>query len=142
MEQLQALLGNLWIGKYGGPWDSRIVLAMKPHQKHVQNIYDFIWIIFVSYRKLNGIEKSSGLHVPRCYDAIRISSYGSNKIWIISLDARQGYHQISVRHIYRENQPYLHQTTKNIHSSLCHSGPLTPPISILYSYTNQQMKNK
>ena len=48
----------------------------------------------VSYRKLNDIKKPFEFPIPSCDDAIGTVSSVSNKIWIISLDARQGYHQI------------------------------------------------
>ena len=57
MEQVKALLINVCIEKCGGPWGSSIVLAAKPYQEHIQNIDDFIWIICIYYRTLNGIAK-------------------------------------------------------------------------------------
>ena len=57
MEQVQDLLRNARIEKFGGPWGSIIVLAAKPHQGHIQNIDDFVWRMCVSYRKLNDITK-------------------------------------------------------------------------------------
>ena len=65
----------------------------------MKNIDYFIRRMCVSYRRLNGITKPSELTITRCGDAIRKSGTGPNKFWIISLDARQGYHQISVRHV-------------------------------------------
>ena len=56
----------------------------------------------VSYRKLNGFIKHFYLPSKHCDDSISTLVSGSNKIWIISLDERQGYHQISVRHVDRE----------------------------------------
>ena len=53
----------------------------------------------VSYRKLNGIIGPSEFPIPRFDDDISTVGAGLNKFWIISLDARQGYHQISVRHV-------------------------------------------
>ena len=102
MEKLQYLLNNVWIEKCGRPWGGSIVLAAKPHQEHIQNIDDFIWIMCVSYRKRIGIDKHFGFPIPCCDDAISTVGARSNKIWIILLDARQGYHQISVRHIDRK----------------------------------------
>ena len=57
----------------------------------------------VSYRKLNAVTKPFQLPIQRC-DAIIIIALGcgADEIWIISLDARQGYHQIVVRKIDRE----------------------------------------
>ena len=42
MEQVQALLKNVWIDKCGVPWSIRILLATKPYQEHFQNIDGFI----------------------------------------------------------------------------------------------------
>ena len=68
----------------------------------MKNIDYFIRRMCVSYRRLNGITKPSELTITRCGDAIRKSGTGPNKILIISLYARQGYHQISVQNVDRE----------------------------------------
>ena len=68
----------------------------------------------VSYRKFNGSTKTLNSPIICCDDAISTVGAGSNKIWIISLDARQGYHQILFCHVDRdkisfskpENQKY------------------------------------
>ena len=86
MEKLQALLKNVWVEKCGGSWGSSIVLAKKTHQEHIQNIDDFIWIMCVSYRKLNGITKPFYLTTPLCYDTISTTS--TDQIFITSLDTR------------------------------------------------------
>ena len=41
MEQVQALIKNVWIEKCVGPWGSSIVWAAKTNQEHIQNIDDF-----------------------------------------------------------------------------------------------------
>jgi len=38
MEQIVDLLKNDWIEECLGPWASKIVLAPKPHQEHVNDI--------------------------------------------------------------------------------------------------------
>ena len=38
MEQVQALLNNLWIEKCEGHWGRSIVLATKPHQEHIKTL--------------------------------------------------------------------------------------------------------
>ena len=95
------MIRNTRIEKCGGHWGSGIVLAAKTHQEFFQNIDDLIWRMCVSYGKLNGIKKTFELPIPRCDGNIITVGYGSNKILIISLDSRQGYHQISVRHVNR-----------------------------------------
>ena len=97
MEQITQLLRNKWIDRCEGPWGSMIVLAQKPHQENIINIADFIWRMCVSYRRLNTITKIFQFPIPRCDDAIIILDDGARSIWIISLGARQGYHQIAVR---------------------------------------------
>ena len=83
LDQVHALLINLWIEKCGGTWDGRIVLAVKPHQEHIQNIGDFIRIICFSYTKLNGIIKPIDFHIPCCGDAISKVGAGPSTTWII-----------------------------------------------------------
>ena len=60
-----------------------------------------------SYRKVNGITEPFNLTIPRCDDAITTVGSVSNKMYITSLDARQGYHQISVRHVDREKLAFF-----------------------------------
>ena len=50
----------------------------------------------VSYRRLNAVTKPFQFPIPRCDDAITILGCGAVLIWIISLDARQGYHQVAI----------------------------------------------
>ena len=130
MEQVQALLINVWIEQWGGPRGSSIVLATKYHLEHIQNIDDFIWRICVSYRKLNSITKPFEFPIPHLDDSIRTVGYGSNKIWIVSLEARQRYHQMSACHVHKKSWLCLHHRTKIIRYSSCNLGPLTPTYSI------------
>ena len=51
----------------------------------------------ISYQNLNSITKLFEFPIPRYYDAIISVGAGSRKIWIILMDARQGYHQVSVK---------------------------------------------
>jgi len=80
-----------------------IVLAQKHHQENVTNIEDFVWRMHVLYCRPNAITKPSQFPISRCNGAITILGGGAGNIWIISLDARQCYHQISVRKNDREN---------------------------------------
>ena len=50
-----------------------------------------------SYRWLNTVTKPFQFPIPRCDDVITILGCGAVLIWIISLDARQGYHQVAMR---------------------------------------------
>ena len=74
-----------------------IVLDAKPHQEYVTNIDAFISMMCVSYCELNRITKPFQYHIPRCDDLIYILSNSSTLIFIIPLDARQGYYQISLK---------------------------------------------
>ena len=80
-----------------GGWCSPIVLAPKPHQEHVTNIKDFVWRMCVSYRGLNRVTNPFEYPISRCDVAIEDIGDGTGKLYFISLDAAQGYHQIKVR---------------------------------------------
>ena len=56
----------------------------------------------VSYRKLSAVTKPFQFPIPRCDAVTFILGCGADEVWIISLDARQGYHQVSVRKQDRE----------------------------------------
>jgi len=107
MKQLKALLNNDWIELCFGAWGSSIVLAAKPHQEHVLDIEDFIWRMCVSYRKLNSVTKPFQYPIPQCDDAITIMIVGTNFVWIITVDVRQGYHQVSVHRADREKLAFF-----------------------------------
>ena len=92
MQQVSQLLGNTKIEPCDGPWGSIIVLAQKPHQENVTHVEDFVWCMYVSYRCLNAITKPFQFPIPRCDDAIIILGGYAGNIWMISIDARQGYH--------------------------------------------------
>ena len=108
MTQVEQLLDNDWITECKqGSWGSMIVLAPKPHQEKVVDIQDFVWRMCVSYRGLNKVTKPFEYLIPRCDNAISSLDGGSGIIWIICLDARQGYHQIFVRMMDREKLAFL-----------------------------------
>ena len=54
------------------------------------------------YRKLNSTKKLSAFYITWCDNKIAIIGGGSNEIYIISLDASQGYHQVAVKKSYRD----------------------------------------
>ena len=97
MKQIAELLKNGWIRLCQGPWGSIIVLAAKPHQEKCTHINDFIWRMCVSYRKLNAVTKPFQFPIPRCDVSITIIGNGAKTLYLIALDNRQGYHQVSVR---------------------------------------------
>ena len=97
MQQLDILLDNGWIEECEGTWGSSIVLAAKPHQKHITTIDDFVWRMCVSYRALNQVTLPFEYPIPRCDDAIDNFGDSVGHLFFISLDNKTGYHQISVR---------------------------------------------
>jgi len=127
MKQIRALLGNDWIELCFGPWGRAIVLAAKPHQEHIENIEDFIWRMCASYRKLNSVTKPFQYPIPQCDDAISIMVVGANCIWIITVDARQGYHQVSVRKIDREKLAFFAPDYKKYTFKVMPFGPTNAP---------------
>ena len=98
METIETLLANNFIeeSREGG-WGSPIVLAPKPHQEHVTEIENFIWRMCVSYRGLNKVTNPFEYPIGRCDAAIEDVGDGHGRVYFISLDAAQGYHQIKVR---------------------------------------------
>ena len=59
--------------------------------------------MYIYYGKITGITKPFELPITRYDYAISTVSAVSKKIWIISLDTRQGNHKFSVCHIDRKN---------------------------------------
>ena len=102
MEQVHQLLSNRWSKQCKGPWGSLIVILAKPHQQHVTNINNLIWRICDSYRKLNVVTKPFQYPIPQCDESVTILNFGAHRIWIITLDARHGYHQVAVRTVDQE----------------------------------------
>ena len=108
MEHIESLLHNDWIERCGGAWGSMIVLAPKPHQEEVTDINKFVWRMCVSYRKLNSITEPFEYPIPRCDDAVSILGLQAGEhLYFISLDAKQGYHQILVRKADREKLAFF-----------------------------------
>jgi len=127
MKQLKALLNNDWIELCFGAWGSLIVLPAKPHQEHVLDIEDFIWQMCVSYRKLNSVTKPFQYPIPRCDDTITIMIVGTNFVWIITVDVRQGYHQVSVRRADREKLAFFAPDHKKYCFKVMPFGPTNEP---------------
>ena len=127
MEQISSLLKNDWIEECGGAWGSMIVLAAKPHQEHIDDITKFIWRMCVSYRGLNRVTKPFEYPIPRCDDAISIFQVGSCLIWIITVDARQGYHQVRVRQFDMEKLAFFAPDDKKYCFKVMPFGPVNAP---------------
>ena len=97
LSQITTLLNNKLIKKCGGSWGRLVVLAAKPHQEYVINIDNFVWRMCVSYSALNRITKPFQFPILRCDNSVYMLVNGSVLIFIITLDAYQGYHQIAVK---------------------------------------------
>ena len=94
---------------------SQVVLAAKPHQEHVHDIKKFVWRKCISYRGLNKITKIYKYSIPRCNMVVTIFEIGSSKIWIITVDTNQGYHQIGVQECDVETLAFFTPDNKNMH---------------------------
>ena len=128
MNNIQTLLDNNWIKECGGPWGSMIVLAPKPHQEHVTDIKDFVWRMCVSYRQLNSITKPFEYPIPRCDDAVdSLVTCIGNQIHFISLDAKQGYHQVQVKHSDKEKLAFFSPNNKKYTFTVMPFGPTNAP---------------
>ena len=95
-EWIRSLPKNNWIEECKGPWGIHILFAEKPHQEHMENIEDFVWRICILYRVLNKVTRPFEYPIPRCDNAISMIEVGAYVIYIITVDAKQGYHQVIV----------------------------------------------
>ena len=140
MSQVEALLNNDWIEESQGPWGSIIVLAPKPHQEHIMDIEEFIWRMCVSYRGLNSVTKPFTYPIPRCDDAIGSLNIGAGKIYIITVDARQGYHQVAVRSADKEKLAFFAPNGKKYTYKVMPFGPMNAPA--FYTYMMQKFRDE
>ena len=106
-ESIYDLLSNSWIRECSWPWLSKAVLAPKPHQEHVTDIGDFVWRFCVNYRPLNAVTKPYDYPIPRCDDALEDFGDSKGKLYFISVDAKFGYHQISVNEFSQEKLAFM-----------------------------------
>ena len=65
--------------------------------------------------------------IPRYDDAITISECGAVLIWIISLDARQGYHQVEVRFADQEKLAFFTPSDEKFCFTVIPFGPTNAP---------------
>ena len=127
MKQILDLLKNEWIRECDGPWGSIIVLAPKPHQEHVEKIEDFVWRMCVSYRGLNAVTKPFTYPIPRCDDAIHVLNIGGVQVFLITVDAKQGYHQIAVKKSDQEKLAFFAPNHKKYTYRVMPFGPTNAP---------------
>ena len=140
MEQVEGLLANDWIEETKGAWGSIIVLAPKPHQEHIEDIDEFVWRMCVSYRKLNSVTKPFAYPIPRCDDAIGSLNLGSGTIFIITVDARQGYHQVKVRESDKDKLAFFAPNGKKYTYKVMPFGPMNAPA--YYTFMMQQFRDE
>ena len=103
------------------------MLAAKPHQEYIDDINKFIWKMCVSYRGLNKVTKSYEYPIPRCDMAMTIFQMGSLKIWIITVDEKQGYHQVMVRECDIKKLAFFAPKHKKYAFKVMPFGPINAP---------------
>ena len=106
---------------------STIVLAPKPHQEHVQNIEDFVWRMCVSYRGLNRVTLPFAYPIPRCDDAIAAFNVGGSNIYIITVDAKQGYYHVAVKKGDQEKLAFFAPNNRKYTFKVMPFGPTSAP---------------
>ena len=129
VQQINNLLKNKRIQTCGGSWGGMIVLADKPHQENVYDIIKFVWCICVSYGGWNKVTKINEHSISRYDMAITIIELGSAGIYFITVDAKQGYHQISVRDCNIEKLAFFGPDIQQYSFTVMPFGPINvPPI--------------
>ena len=61
-----------------------------------KKVEDFVWRLFLSYCGLNKVTRPFEYPIPRCDYSISIIPVGASVLYIITVDAKQGYHQVTV----------------------------------------------
>ena len=92
------MTGQKSVGEHGQYECVSRQTASRAHQRYQEIYLAYVRII----RGLNKTTKIFENPIPRCDDAITIFHVGSNIIWIITVDARQLYHQVLVHAMDKE----------------------------------------
>ncbi len=71
----------------------KALLAPKPHQEHVHNIKDFVWLSCINYIPLHQVTHPIAYPIPCCNNAVE-NAFGGFWMWLS--DAIMGYNQLSV----------------------------------------------
>ena len=116
-----------------------IMFAPKLHQENVKNIHDFIWRICVSYRVLNTVKQYFTFAIPRCADSIEDFGDLNGLMFFITLDARQGCHQITVRFWDQEKLAFFCPYGSKKKFEVMPFGTKNAPFSILQWYNNSRV---
>ena len=127
MTHVNDLKHNDHVTKCGGPWLSKIVLAPKPHQEHIEDILDFIWRFCVNYRGLNSVTLPYHYPIPRCDDAL--DNFGDSKghLYFICVDAKSGFHQIPVFGPHQEKLAFFTPELEKLCFTVMPFGPMNAP---------------
>ena len=81
----------------------------------------------VSYRGINKVTKPFEYPIPRCDDAISLFQVDSKLIWVITVDARTGYHQVLVRKCDREKLAFFTPEDDKLCFKVMPFGPVNAP---------------
>ena len=126
-QHIKALEESGLITDCTGSWGSLLLLAAKYHQDNCTDISNFVWRLYVSYRPLNSITYGFGFFIPRCDDNIKDIGYSCGNLFIISFDARSGYHHIRGRQYDQENLTFFTPSGGNITYKVMSIGPNNTP---------------
>jgi hypothetical protein len=77
-----------------GSWLFKALLALKPHQEHVQNIDGFVWHFCVNYIPINGITCIIAYPISG-WDLLVCNEFGLG-MWMWMSDLPMRYHQLTV----------------------------------------------
>ena len=94
----------------------------------------------VSYRALNARTLPFKYPIPRCIDAIENLGDASGRLYFISLDARQGFHQILVRLSDQEKLAFFAPDEKKHTFTVMPFGPRNGPAT--YTAMMHHLKEK
>ena len=81
----------------------------------------------VSYRVLNKVVKPFKYPIPCCDNFIKIIGIGASNIYIVTVDANQGYHQISVYYLYRYKLAFFEPNNRKYTFKVVPFGTMNDP---------------
>jgi hypothetical protein len=94
------------------------------------NIEEFILRMCVSFRRLNRVTKPFTFLIPRCADVIEdLGVVAFLILWFISLDFRQGFHQIAIRHSDQEKTAFFTPDGDKESFTFMPFGPTNGPVT-------------
>jgi hypothetical protein len=114
---------------HDGEWQSKAILAPKPHQEGVINIFNFVWRFCINYAPLNQITHVIPYPIPRCNLAIFLSFGTANWFWM--WDTPQGYHQICIAHESQEKLAFAGPNATKWTYNVMPFGPVNSPSTFI-----------